>query len=128
MANKYDLGRPASSPFRGVSWNPNAGRYEARIAISKVHHFLGLFDDDISAAIVYDAWAVRLGVPNRSNGAAERFAKELPVSYAGEERSCTVCKGRGNIDALKLSNGEWIKEGEMPCPKCQNQNQSETSS
>lgn len=99
--------------------------YEARIAITKVHYFLGLFTDDVSAAIVYDAWAVRLGVSCRSNGAAEHYAGELPQRDVGEKQPCGICNGANIITAFKRTDGDWVAYGTIPCPSCQNQNENQ---
>jgi hypothetical protein len=116
---KYDLGRPPSSKFRGVSFNPNAGRYEARLCIAGRKYNFGLFDDDISAAIVYDAWCEKLGVSCRSNHTLERYATETPNPPALLARICKVCNGATTIRSMDWSNGEWIPGDLIPCPLCQ---------
>ena len=120
--HKYE----ASSQFRGVSYNPHAGRYEARLQHNYVQYNFGLFDDDISAAIVYDAWCEKLGLQCRSNGAAQRYAKEEPVTFASVARVCEVCNGATQIRAVRRLDGEWIDDDLIPCPSCQKQEKSGT--
>lgn len=120
---KYRFARTRSSKFRGVSYNPHADKFEARISVQKVHYFLGLFYDDISAAIVYDSFAVRLGVSHRSNGAYHQHRNELPIIQFSPPEPCAVCNGAKVITSKKISNGDWIDSIPIPCPLCQTQPQ-----
>lgn len=114
-------GRKTSSRFRGVSFHPMSGKYEARISVQNVKHFLGLFDDDISAAIVYDAFAVRFGVGHRINGAADQYANETAQVAPVTQTVCSICNGAKFIASKKLSNGDWLDGPPIPCPLCQTQ-------
>lgn len=44
----------SSSKCKGVSWNKKANKWEAYISIDKKRVYLGLFPDEISAAMCYD--------------------------------------------------------------------------
>jgi hypothetical protein len=107
-----------TSQFRGVSFNKHTGRYEVRLKFRGRKYYLGLFDDDISAAIVYDAWCEKLGCERFSNRANERYATETAPVFAGESRICRVCSGRAVIRAAHYKDGEWVDAGEQPCPAC----------
>lgn len=108
------------SKFRGVSYNPHTGKYEARICVEGRHYYLGLFYDDISAAIVYDVFCVRLGVPRRSNGAADEYANETPVEGVIKAEPCEACNNRGYITSQHLEDGRWVRGEAIPCPLCHN--------
>lgn len=120
MVNKkYEFWKKqASSIWRGVSYHPQSGSYEARIMFCGFKYFLGLFHDDLQAAFVYDAWCIKLGVPSRSNHARERWGEELPRQFFYKE-ICKGCKGTLYLSAKRLDNGEWVDAGQIDCPLCQ---------
>jgi hypothetical protein len=48
-----------TSGFKGVYWNRDAKKWQAYIGFSKRQHYLGVFDDPLSAALAYDIAAFR---------------------------------------------------------------------
>lgn len=64
--NKYNSrkytrgGYPASSQYKGVSWNQQKGRWQSRIAVNKHLIWLGSFSDEVAAALAYDQAAREL--------------------------------------------------------------------
>lgn len=112
-------GKPnKTSEFRGVSFNRHTNTYEASIMLDYRKYYLGLFVDDISAAIVYDAWCEKLGCIGRSNRANERYATEIAPPIDSQPRICSICSGRAFIGATHYKDGEWVNAGEIPCPAC----------
>lgn len=57
MGNRRKTGGPRSSRYKGVSWNVQTGRrprWSAKIGTTNGKVHLGLFDDEIEAALAYD--------------------------------------------------------------------------
>ena len=46
--------------FRGVSWDKGEGKYSALIKVSGELRHIGFFDDEVQAALAYDAAAKEL--------------------------------------------------------------------
>lgn len=55
--------RGGSSIYKGVSWKKEYGRWSAQIGEAGKTVYLGYFDDEVSAAIAYDAAARRVFGP-----------------------------------------------------------------
>jgi hypothetical protein len=47
-------GRPTSSRFKGVSWNKHGRKWTAQIKDGDRMHYLGIFAEEIDAALAYD--------------------------------------------------------------------------
>jgi hypothetical protein len=54
------VSRHGRSRFKGVSWHGLAGRWQVHIKANGSKHYLGLYDDELMAAKVYDQKAVEL--------------------------------------------------------------------
>lgn len=49
-----------SSPYKGVTWNKALNKWKVTIQANKTRIYLGHFDDDTDAAVVYDIAAIQL--------------------------------------------------------------------
>lgn len=54
------VSRRGRSRFKGVSWHGIAGRWQVHVRARGETHYLGLYDDEVMAAQVYDDKAVEL--------------------------------------------------------------------
>ena len=50
-----------SSPYNGVSWDPNRNSYTAKIKINGICNNLGRFDNEEAAAVVFNHFAAQYG-------------------------------------------------------------------
>lgn len=46
--------RATSSKYKGVSWQKNAGKWAAYVMVARKRRHLGLFEDEMDAALAYD--------------------------------------------------------------------------
>lgn len=64
----HRAGEPTSSAYKGVCWIEREGKWQAQIRVGEKPRKLGLFDDELSAALAYDEAARELwGVEARVN-------------------------------------------------------------
>lgn len=55
--NRFKNLKPASSIYKGVTWNARKGKWYALIFVEGKQRFIGQFDDEVEAALAYDARA-----------------------------------------------------------------------
>lgn len=65
IANRHQNGcnagpRRGSSQYKGVSWFSRRGKWRATITVNRRQHSLGYFENEIDAALAYDAAAREL--------------------------------------------------------------------
>lgn len=54
MQNRGKTNRPATSKFKGVKWDKNTQKWQAKIKADGRAHDLGRFDDEVEAALAYN--------------------------------------------------------------------------
>lgn len=100
--NRRKIYKPTSSRFKGVSMHPQVGRWTVNISQARAKHFVGLFDDEVEAALAYDA------------AARSRFGSFAAVNFPGPgERGAlgpvTHCADAGVV----RSNNRWDADGAL---------------
>ena len=79
------------SKYRGVSWDKGLRKWRARICVNGKRISLGLYDDEVEAAKVYDAQALKsLGACAKTNFKYEFYKGEFyAVPILKEVNKCT---------------------------------------
>jgi len=99
--------------YRGVSWRPNTGRWEARISglVDKKYTYLGTFDTSEAAAEAYDRAAILCkGRHAITNFDISRYEKDLNllVRAPDDGKPNSVASIKGIIQAVRGN-------GQVPC-------------
>ena len=56
--NQNKQRRNTSSQYKGVCWNKKSNKWQATITINKRYKYLGLYESELEASIVYDRYAI----------------------------------------------------------------------
>ena len=99
--------------YRGVSWRPNTGRWEARISglVDKKYTYLGTFDTSEAAAEAYDRAAILCkGRHAITNFDISRYEKDLNLLDRGleDDKPTSLASLKGIIQAVRGN-------GYVPC-------------
>ncbi len=99
VANTTKMRGPRSSKYRGVSWNKKGKMFLAQLYVGGKHVFRGLFEDEIDAAMAYNAVALqyhgKFAKPNIIDGYSEVIVPLDTVTTPGLSTANNALSARG---------------------------------